>query len=227
MDVIGNINNLIYFLFKYISFIYNITILTSNMSNTQTKKELNSQMIQTYVDKLVEMVKYNRDKLKNEEEYRKLTEEKRLEHIQKHPDFQDFYRSFPSVTTYAISRGVYSTKVFKKYVQYKFTKTPTPEERAELMNNPEGQKVWGNKFYATYVKWLYADKNPHCPQNELDRVYTETLNALNQETKQFFQTYEKEKEKFDIEKEELNKERKEELKQLFKQRLENKLNETK
>jgi len=195
------------------------------MNENKTKKEMNDAMVQPYIDKLVEMVEYNRNKLKNEKEYQELSEEKRLEHIQKHPEYQEFYRSFPSVTTYAISRGIYSTKVFKKYIKYKFTKTPTPEERAELMNNPEGQKIWANQFYAIYVKWLYAEKNPHCSKAELDSVYDNILSELNKEAKKFFATYEQEKEKYEQEKSNFHKERKDELKDLFKQRLQKKLNE--
>lgn len=193
------------------------------MSDTKSKKEINDEMIQPYVDQLIKMVKYNRDRLKNEEGYRKLTEEQRLEHIQKHDEFKEFYRTFPSVTSYAISRGVYSTKVFKRYIKYKFTKTPTAEERMELMNNPEGQKVWGNHFYAIYVKWLYQEKNPHCSQTDANRVYTEILDALNKDTKKFFDTYEKEKKKFEQENQTLLNERKEELKELFKKKLQDKL----
>jgi hypothetical protein len=195
------------------------------MNNTQNQKEVNDEMIKPYIDKLLEMVEYNRNKLKNDSGYLKLSEENRLAHIQKHPDYQEFYRAFPSVTTYAISRGIYSTKVFKKYIKYKFTKAPTPEERTKLMNNPEGQKIWGNHFYATYVKWLYAEKNAHCSQSELDEVYNNILDELNKEARKFFATYEKEKERYDNEKDNLNKERKTELKDLFKQRLQKKLDE--
>ena len=194
------------------------------MSEPKSKREFNDEMIQPYVDKLIAMVKYNRDKLKNEKDYRELSEEDRLKHIQIHPEYKEFYMSFPSVTTTAICRGVYSTKVFKKYIKYKFTKTPTAEERAELSTNPEGQMLWANQLYATYMKWLYAEKVPKCPQNELNRVYNEYLDALNSDIKKDFQTYEKEKAKFDLEKEKLNQERKNELKDLFKKRLEKKLN---
>lgn len=193
------------------------------MTDNKTKREINDEMIQPYIDKLIEIVNYNRNKLKTEKEYRELSEEKRLEHIQKHPDFQEFYRTFPSVTTYAISRGIYSVKVFKKYIKYKFTKVPTNEERIELMNNPEGQKLWGNHFYAIYVKWLYQEKNPHCSKTESERVYNEVLTELNKDTRKFFDTYEKEKKKFEQEKKDLEKEKKEELKQLFKQRIQQKL----
>ena len=193
------------------------------MSNQNSKREVNDEMIQPYIDKLVDMVKYNRDKLKNEGEYRNLSEEDRLKHIQQHPEYKEFYMSFPSVTTTAVCRGVYSTKVFKKYIKYKFTKTPTPEERADLSTNPEGQMLWANQLYATYMKWLYAEKNPHCPQSELTRVYDEYLSALNKDVKKDFKTYEKEKAKFDKEKEVLNKERKEELKDLLKRRLQQRL----
>lgn len=189
----------------------------------QTKREFNDDMVQPHVDKLLAMVKYNRDRLKSDKEYKSLSEEARLGHIQKHPDYKSFYSMFPSVTTYAISRGIYSIKVFKKYIKYKFTKTPTADERAELMQNPEGQKIWGNQFYATYVKWIYADKNPRCSTNELDKVYKDVLDALNEDTKSFFKTYEKEKEKMEAESRKFSAERRDELKDMFKKRLEDKL----
>lgn len=196
---------------------------TFSSNQNKSKRQVNDEMIQPYVNTLVEMVNYNRTKLLNDTTYKGLSEEKRLEHIQKHPDYQDFYRSFPGVTTYAISRGIYSTKVFKRYLKYKFTKDPTPAERAELVNNPEGQKLWANHFYAIYVKWLYAEKNPHCTQPELNQVYNDILNELNKETKRFFKTYEQEKAIFDKEKENLTREKKEELKDLFKKRLQKKV----
>lgn len=182
--------------------------------------------INIYVEKLHNMVKYNRDKLINDEEYKNLSQEKRILHIQKHEDYKDFCTTFPIVSKYAIAYGLYSTKAFKRYIKYKFTKKPTKEEREELINNPYGQKLWSNHLYATYVKWLHADKKPHCPQNELDNVYKQTLDMLNKETKKFFDTYEKELEKFNKEKEKLNNERKEELKELFKQNLQKKLEKT-
>ena len=181
--------------------------------------------INSYIEKLLNMVKYNRDRLINNKEYSELKQEHRIIHIQKCDEYKEFCSSFPVVSKYAIAYGIYSTKAFKRYIKYKFTKKPTKEERNELLNNPCGQKMWSNHFYATYIKWVHADKKPHCPQNELDNVYKQTLDLLNEETKKFFDTYDKELEKFDQEKEKLNIERREDLKKMFKKRLENKLEE--
>ena len=89
-----------------------------------------------------------------------------------------------------------------------------------MINNPRKQELWKNKYvFAIYVKYLYQEKNAHCNLNEINQIYLQSVNALNEETNEFFNLYEKELSKMEEIKKEYTSERKNKIKEQIKIKL--------
>lgn len=168
-----------------------------------------------------QLLKFNRDQLLDNENYKNLEIPDRIKYIQKMDDYKLFCRTYPIVSKYIIAFGLFSTKAFHKYLNWKSNIRPSDTHRNELINNPRKQELWKNKYvYAIYVKYLYQEKNNHSNLNDINKMYLETVNALNSETNEFFNMYEKEMEKIEETKKEYNIDRKNKIKDQLKLKLE-------
>lgn len=168
-----------------------------------------------------QLLKFNRDQLLDNENYKNLEIPDRIKYIQKMDDYKLFCRTYPIVSKYIIAFGLFSTKAFHKYLNWKSNIRPSDTHRSELINNPRKQELWKNKYvYAIYVKYLYQEKNNHSNLNDINKMYLETVNALNSETNEFFDMYEKEMEKIEETKKEYNIDRKNKIKDQLKLKLE-------
>jgi hypothetical protein len=168
-----------------------------------------------------QLLKYNRDQLLDNENYKNLEIHERIKYIQKMEDYKLFCRTYPIVSKYIIAFGLFSTKAFHKYLNWKSNIRPSDIHRNELINNPRKQELWKNKYvYAIYVKYLYQEKNSHSNLNDINKMYLETVNALNSETNEFFDMYEKEMAKIEETKKEYNVDRKNKIKDQLKLKLE-------
>ena len=168
-----------------------------------------------------QLLKYNRDQLLDNENYKNLEIHERIKYIQKMEDYKLFCRTYPIVSKYIIAFGLFSTKAFHKYLNWKSNIRPSDIHRNELINNPRKQELWKNKYvYAIYVKYLYQEKNSHSNLNDINKIYLETVNALNSETNEFFDMYEKEMAKIEETKKEYNVDRKNKIKDQLKLKLE-------
>ena len=118
----------------------------------QKIKEFN----QSHTDMAKKILKYNRDKLTNDLEYANLDIKERIKYIQNKEEFKVFCRTYPIVSKYIIAFGLFSTKAFTKYLNWKSNIRPSDTHRSELINNPRKQELWKNKYvYAIYVKYLF------------------------------------------------------------------------
>jgi len=167
-----------------------------------------------------ELLKYNHDKLLNNTEYSNMDIKDRIKHVQKLDEYKLFCKTYPIVSKYIIAFGLFSTKAFKRYLNWKSNIRPSDSVRTELINNPRKQELWKNKYiYAVYVKYLYQEKNKHVNLNDINKMYQESVNALNSETNEFFDLYEKEMQKIEDTKKEYNIERKNKIKDQLKIKL--------
>jgi hypothetical protein len=149
--------------------------------------EYNSNRVKTALELLV----HNRKKLQTDNDYFKLTIQERINKVQTSSEFGSFCNEFPVVSKYIIAYGMFSTKAFKKYTDWKARLRPSDKIRSELSGNQLAQEHFKNKYiYAVYVKFLYADKNPRASIKEVNEVYIDTVNSLDSDSTSFFQMYE-------------------------------------
>jgi hypothetical protein len=193
-------------------------LLKQNYSDEELNKI--KEFNKTHTEMAKSILKYNRDKLLNDSEYSKLDIKERIKYIQNLDEYKVFCRTYPIVSKYIIAFGLFSTKAFTKYLNWKSNIRPSDSYRNELINNPRKQELWKNKYvFAIYVKYLYQEKNAHCNLNEINQIYLQSVNALNEETNEFFNLYEKELSKMEETKKEYNTERKNKIKDQLKIKL--------
>jgi hypothetical protein len=142
-----------------------------------------------------DLLYYVNNKLKTDQEFFKLESEKRYKQVSDMEEYKQFILAFPIVSRYIVQLGLFSSKVFKKYLTHLNTIKPTAEERALCINNNEEQMLWFNKQRALYVKWIHMEKTRNHDVNEANKVYNETVQLLNEDTKKMFKILNKEKEK--------------------------------
>ena len=149
----------------------------------------------TEVKAAKDILYYVNNRLKTDQTFFKLDSEQRYKEVSSMEEYKKFNSSFPIVSRYIIQLGVFSSKVFIKYLTHLNKIKPTPEERAACMNDNEKQMLWLNKQRALYVKWLHMEKTRNHNVEEANEVYHGTLNLLNEDTKKMFKILNKEKEK--------------------------------
>lgn len=178
-----------------------------------------------YIKEAQDLLHYNRTKLLNDEDYKKLNEQERIKQIQSMEQYKKFCREFPIVSKYIIALGLFSTKAFNKYLDWKCNIRPSESIRNGMINNPRKQELWKNKYvYGIYVKYLYQEKNNHSNLSEINKAYLMTVDALNTETNEFFNLYEKELKNIEETKLKYNEERKENIKKQLKLKLDKEYN---
>lgn len=144
------------------------------------------------VKKSLELLTFNRDKLLNDDNYIKLSIPERVKKVQQMEDFKSYCMEYPMVSKYIIAYGLFSTKAFVKYMEWKAKVRPSDEIRNKLAGNQREQEKFKNKYiYAIYMKYLYTEKNPRSGLRDINNVYISTYGQLNKETDSFFETYEK------------------------------------
>lgn len=192
---------------------------------TSSEKEKIDEFNKQHTDMAKKLLKYNRDSLLNNSEYSQLEIKERIRNIQKMPEYSSFCKTYPIVSKYIIAFGLFSSKAFIKYLNWKSNVRPSDEYRNKLINNPREQELWKNKYiYGIYIKYLYQEKNNHCNLNEINQIYLQTVYALNEETNEFFTLYEKELKKNEEMKQEYTTERKNKIKDQLKLKLQKEFN---
>ncbi len=193
-------------------------LLKPDYSDDDLKKI--NEFNKTHTEMAKKVMKYNRDQLLNNKDYAELDIQDRIKKVQQLEEFKLFCKTYPIVSKYIIAFGLFSSKAFKKYLNWKSNIRPSDTYRNLLINNPRKQELWKNKYvYAIYVKYLYQEKNSHCNLNDINKIYLESVKALNEETNQFFDMYEKELQKIEETKQEYNSERKNKIKEQLKIKL--------
>lgn len=178
----------------------------------------------THIDMARRLLKENRERILNNQDYANLSMQDRIKTIQNEEDFKIFCRTYPIVSKYIIAFGLFSTKAFTKYLNWKSTVRPSDTYRNELIKNQRKQELWKNKYiYGMYVKYLYQEKNPHANLNDINQACIESVKLLNEETNLFFDKYEEELLKIEETKKEYTEERKNKIKEQLKVKLQKNL----
>jgi hypothetical protein len=137
-------------------------------------------------------------------------------------EYKEFCKQFPIVSKHIIALGLFSSRAFNRYLDWKSNVRPSDYIRNKMINNPREQELWKNKYvYGIYIKYLYQEKNKHINLTEINKAYNLTVDALNEETNAFFDLYEKELKSMKETKLQYNEERKEHIKKQLKLKLNN------
>lgn len=197
-------------------------IIKTNYSSEDIEKI--NEYNKSHLDLAKKLLKYNREKILSDSNYSKLEISDRIKLVQNEDEFKIFCRTYPIVSKYIIAFGLFSSKAFINYLNWKSTIRPSDSYRNILINNQRKQELWKNKYvYGIYVKFLFKEKNPHVNLNEINKIFVESVNLLNEETNAFFNKYEEELEKIKETKEEYSVERKNKIKDQLKIKLEKNL----
>jgi hypothetical protein len=166
---------------------YKLMTYTYSDDEKERIKEYNSNRLR----KALELLTYNRDKLLNDKEYSSLAIHERVKSVQSNEDFKEFCFEFPAASKYMVAYGLFSSKAFLKYLEWKARIRPSDNIRSTLAGNQREQEKFKNKYiYSVYMKYLYADKHPKASLKEINTVYKSTYEQLNAETDSFFDMYE-------------------------------------
>jgi hypothetical protein len=194
-------------------------VLETNYSESDLAKI--KEYNQSHINVAKELLYKNKEMILNNKDYANLNIQDRIKKMQNEEEFKIFCRTYPIVSKYIIAFGLFSTKAFIKYLNWKSTVRPSDSYRNELIQNQRKQEIWKNKYiYGMYIKYLYQAKNSHANINEINRAYDETVNLLNEETNSFFDKYESELSKIEETKKEYSEERKNRIKEQLKIKLE-------
>lgn len=197
-------------------------IIKTNYSAEDIKKI--NEYNKSHLDVAKSLLKKNRDNILNNPNYANLDMSDRIKQMQKEEEFKVFCRTYPIVSKYIIAFGLFSTKAFIKYLNWKSTIRPSDSYRNELIQNQRKQELWKNKYiYSMYVKYLYKEKNPHLNLDDINKMFNESVTILNEETNAFFDKYEEELYKIDETKKEYSIDRKNKIKEQLKIKLEKNL----
>lgn len=145
-----------------------------------------------------DLLYYVNNKLKSDNDFFSLDPEERFKLVSEMDEHKQFILAFPIVSRYIIQLGMFSSKVFEKYLKHMNTIKPTPEERSKCMNNEEEQMLWLNKQRALYVKWLHMDKSRNHSTAEANDIYNQTVELLDSDTKKIFKLINTEKQKMKV-----------------------------
>lgn len=166
-----------------------------------------------HLNMALNLLKSSREKILYDRNYKSLSDLDKIKLWQEHNDYKLFCKLYPVVSKYIILLGLFSSKAFKKYLDWKSKVRPNDEYRTTLIENPRAQRIWYNKYwYAVYIKYLYQEKNKHSNTNELQNIYNTTINELNNETNKFYDIYDVEMNKIENNEKKYSECRKEELK---------------
>jgi phosphatidylserine/phosphatidylglycerophosphate/cardiolipin synthase-like enzyme len=145
-----------------------------------------------------DLLYYVNDKLRADSTFLALDSEERFKQVSELDEHKQFILAFPIVSRYIIQLGMFSSKVFEKYLTHMNTIKPTPEERSKCMNNEEEQMLWLNKQRALYVKWLHMNKSNNQNTSEANDIYNQTVELLDSDTKKIFALINSEKQKMKV-----------------------------
>jgi len=197
-------------------------IIKTNYSLEDLKKI--DDFNKSHISLAKQLLQFNREKILNDSNYANLDMPGRIKFVQNEEQFKVFCRTYPIVSKYIVAFGLFSTKAFTKYLNWKSTVRPSDSYRNELIHNQRKQELWKNKYiYSIYVKYLYQENHPHSNLTDINKMYQESIELLNAETNDFFDKYEKELSKIEDTKKEYTTERKNKIKEQLKIKLEKNL----
>ena len=204
---------------KHVKLAYDNIKLKETQEQKRVKEEHIARMCNEGIDMAKKLLKYVKHLHNTDLDFKELDKSKKNNYIQKKDEFKTFIQMYPVVSTYIIHEHMFNDKAFTKYVKIVYGYEKTNEDRIYIMENKRNIYYFKNKQYAYYSQFLIAETNKHMTTKELNKVYDDMLNQLDETTKKNFELYDKSLEKVNAEDAAFTEEKKNELINLLKSKL--------
>lgn len=135
--------------------------------------------------------RYILDELPKIKNFDRMTSEEHYFFVCNKEEYKKFCNAYPIVVRYMVQYKTFRVKAFKKYVKHLLKTKPTESEKKEMIGNPNAKFYWLNKQKALYAKYLYLESSNTHNMDDANKVYNETLNALNNDSDLLYRSYEK------------------------------------
>jgi Zn-dependent M32 family carboxypeptidase len=188
---------------------------------TQVPKDFYKDGVKRMIDEGLKMAEQMIQYIKtNEERLSKLERIDRKKAItNEREDFITFTQIHPIVYEYIVAERIFNKNAFKRYIKAAFGSPKTKEDQELIAKDKRNVYYLKNKQYALYYKYLIQETNAHASLSDVNRMYDEMVNELNNSAKRMLDNYEASQKQIEIENEQFTEEKKQELIDILKQRL--------
>jgi hypothetical protein len=135
-------------------------------------------------------------------------------------DFTTFAQVHPIVYEYLVVEQIFNRTAFKRYIQAAFGAPKSAEDQEFAAKDKRNVYYLKNKQYALYYKFLLQEMNPQASSSSITTMHEDMVRELNASTKEMLDRYEEVQKKVEIQNDRLSAEKRSELAQLLKNRLE-------
>lgn len=142
-----------------------------------------SEGIET-VSRIMAYIKQNESKLHT------MSVSDRKKEIMRFEPSKLFNQVHPIVFQYIVE-GVFNAPAFKRYVTAVYGKEKPKEEMEKARTDRRYMYHYKNAQYALYYKYLLMETNPTVNINRIQQMYSEMVDALNEDTDNMLDSYEK------------------------------------
>lgn len=129
-----------------------------------------------------------------------------------------FNQVHPIVFQYIVE-GVFDAPAFKRYVTSVFGKPKSQEDMEKMRQDRRYLYHYKNAQHALYYKYLLIETNPNIHIRQIQQMYEEMVNALNEDTDRMLDAYEKAERDSKIKESEITDAKRKDLVNLLKSRL--------
>lgn len=153
--------------------------------------ESNKLVIDETVKLACNIFRYILDDLPKIKDFDKMDLEQQYNYVFNKEEYKKFSTAYPLVVRYMVQYKTFRVKAFKKYIKHLMRAKPTEEEKTSMIGDPDAKFQWLNKQKAMYVKWLYLEASQNHNMKEANKVYNETLEALNKDSSMLYKSFQK------------------------------------
>lgn len=126
----------------------------------------------------------------NEQSLGEMSPVERKKAILKYEPSSLFNQVHPIVFQYIVE-GVFNAPAFKRYVTAVFGKEKSKEDMEKMRQDRRYTYHYKNAQYALYYKYLLIETNPTVNISKIHQMYSEMVEALNEDTDKMLDSYEK------------------------------------
>ncbi len=129
-----------------------------------------------------------------------------------------FNQVHPIVFQYLAVEGIFNANAFRRYVMAVFGKPKSVDDQERIRSGRRYMYHYKNAQYALYYKYLLIETNPNVNKNVIHGMYEDMVNALNEDTDNMLNAYEKAEAEAKVTEEKLTDAKRQDLVDLLKKR---------
>lgn len=156
-----------------------------------TSKESDTLVLDETIKLACNIFRYVLDELPKIDNFERMDLEQQYNYVYNKEEYKKFSTAYPLVVRYMVQYKTFRVKAFKKYVKHLMKSKPTESEKNAMIGDPDAKFQWLNKQKSLYVKWLYLEASGNHNMHEANRVYNETLDALNADSSMLYKSFQK------------------------------------